>query len=248
MLKFELSARQLRAVLFLIIVIDLLLIAMNAPFLFAQSEPTSVAQLVTLVDFLKYQLDLKREGVLAVWFSSALLLLAGMLALLSSATEPVATRFRRTYKVGWLAVGFFFIALSADEIGQVHESVAPYLRSTGALVRVGAGDWIILLFPLILVAVVGLILFFSLIFAREKKPLVITLAAVCCWIGAVSFEAMEARLIPLEMSRAMQAMFEEGLEIIGTTLFCAGFVTHLRMVNAAGSITESKDKAAKTMK
>ncbi len=64
--------------------------------------------------------SLRRENVLAVWWSSVLLFLVGILALLvgtCQAETPWWVRF------SWWILGLGFVALSADEQGSIHERV-----------------------------------------------------------------------------------------------------------------------------
>ncbi|MEW6213301.1 MAG: hypothetical protein AB1631_33700, partial [Acidobacteriota bacterium] len=223
----ELTDRQIKIIFLVIAGINLFLIAMNAPFLVSQVSAEGAVRSASLWDFLKYHCSMKRESVAATWYSSMLLFMAGALALIISATDAHSKR-KVLYKVGWILAGLFFIALSIDEIAQIHEDATPFLRSTGRAVEVGAGDWVAAFLPVIVIILAALIFFFVWIFGKEKKSLIIALAAVACWIGAIFAEAIEGGSIYLPISRDVEGMIEEGLEIIGSTLFCFSFVHYLK--------------------
>jgi hypothetical protein len=227
LLKIELTDRQIKIIFLVIAGINLFLIAMNTPFLVSQVSAEGAVRSASLWDFLKYHCSMKRESVAATWYSSMLLFMAGALALIVSATDTHSKR-RILYKAGWILTGLFFIAISMDEIAQVHEDAAPFLRSTGRAVTVGAGDWVTAFLPAIVIILAALIFFFAWIFGKEKKSLVIALLAVACWIGAIFAEAVEGGSIYLPISRDVEGMIEESLEIIGSTLFCFSFVHYLK--------------------
>lgn len=198
---------------------------MNCPFLVSQLDFERGVQSNSLIDFIKFELDLQREGVVATWYSSILLFLAGSLAWMISKTEFSIYRFPGLIKFGWLATGVFFFAISADEIGQIHENIPSYMKSKGFSVSVGPGAWVPMLLPLIAVLIVGMIFFFSVMFAREKKPLILTLVAITCWMLALLAEWSETNMT---ISKDVEGFMEESLEIIGTTLFCFSFVSFLQ--------------------
>jgi hypothetical protein len=62
--------------------------------------------------------DLDFEGNVAVWFSSAVLLVGAMVL---AGVGLEARRAREPYARHWLALSLIFVYLSADEAGQIHE-------------------------------------------------------------------------------------------------------------------------------
>lgn len=215
---------------------------MNCPFLVTQLSFERGIQSDSLIDFIKFELDLQREGVVATWYSSMLLFLAGSLAWMISKIEISIYRFPRLIKFGWLAAGVFFFAISADEIGQIHENIPSYLKSKGLDVSLGPGAWVPMLLPLIAALIVGMIFFFSVMLAREKKPLILALAAIACWVLALLAEWSETNSLGISMSKDVEGFIEESLEITGTTLFCCSFVSFLQTRQRAQQSIQGEGK------
>jgi hypothetical protein len=71
------------------------------------------------------RLDLTTESNLAVWYSSSLLLVTGLTAVINSLMTPVdagqARRWMNT--AGWLLVAALLFMLSGDEVAQLHENL-----------------------------------------------------------------------------------------------------------------------------
>ena len=227
-MRFELSRKEIRAFYLVIIGLDLFFILANSPFLFTPLDQT-VAQPTSVVDFIKYQLDLKREAVLATWYSGSLLFVTGMIAVLISRARGAATQ-GKAYRIGWSLAGLLFIGISADEVCQFHEhAVALYkLIWPEAAASRGPGDWIPVLLPLAVIVTVGLVLFSALVLSADKRSQVLALVAIGCWIGAILAESFEGGLSSASGSRALQGFIEESVEIIGTTLFCVSFLEFLK--------------------
>jgi hypothetical protein len=231
MLKIELSRRDLITAGAVVVGVDLLFIIMTAP---AVSLPFSEAQPVQLnsvMDFIKFQTDLKNEKNVATWYSSALLLLAGACALLNSRALAPSGRLAPAHKAGWVLVALLLVGLSADETAMVHETLAPLLNfinkgSQGAQVRVGAGDWITLLLPAIIVAAVGMLAFFLFVGSSDRRFTALTVAGVVCWAVAFFAESIEAGILRVSLSRGAEGLIEEGAEVVGTSLLLFGFVEH----------------------
>ena len=229
MLRFELSRKEIRVFYGIIISFNLLFMIMNSPFLVSQLREGGV-QSASILDFVKYQFDLKREGVFAAWYSGTLLFITGLIATLISRVAPSVEKHRALHRAGWTAMALLFFALSADEVSQIHEqSQALYhMINPHSTVKLYAGDWIPVLMPLIAIITVGLILFAALVLSANRLSLVLAAVAITCWIGAIFAETFEAGLAPGSMSKAMEGLIEESLEIVGTTLFCASFLEFLK--------------------
>jgi hypothetical protein len=231
MLKVELSRRDVLTIGVIIAAIDLLFIVMTAPVIslpFSEAQPV---QLNSVLDFIKFQTDLKNEKNIATWYSSALLLLAGACALLNAKAARAAALPATDYRAGWALVSLLLFGLSVDETAMIHETLAPLINfinkgNQGAQVRVGAGDWITLLLPVIVIAAAGMIAFFWMIGSKNKRVAALTLAGVLCWVVAIFAESVEAGLLRVSLSRAVEGMIEESAEIIGTSLLLFGFVEH----------------------
>jgi hypothetical protein len=57
---------------------------------------------------------------------------------------------------------------------------------------------------------------------------VLALLALCCWIGVIGAEVMQAQLARWSLQRSFQGVIEEGLEITGASLFLMAFMEFLR--------------------
>lgn len=198
--------------------------------------------LVTLLSDLKVPIpremiqmfDLKLEGNLAVWYSSALLLLVGMAALglaYSPMTRESGSPWPRRF---WTAAALAFIFLSADETAQVHEKTATrFVWIFGEIPGLTAGFsipaffWVVLFMPVMVLFVIGMVMAARTWFAMHHRSRVLTLAAVACWAGVVIAEVVEDRLRRWSMERSVQGAIEEGLEIVGATLFLFAFLDYL---------------------
>jgi hypothetical protein len=215
-----------------IIFCDALLIGLNYFLTVNASTPMTITE-QPLRFFLTQQIDLKNEANLAAWYSSMILLLAGLVALLNSHSAPRLPKLNWFYRNGWILMALVFIYLSVDEVSQVHENLATILdlrsqQSQGANYYVGAGDWIPILLPVISIVVVGMIIFFSLFFLSRKGPLLMACLGLVCWMGAIASEAVEGGFLKIQLSRNVEGLLEESCEIIGTTLLLIAFVEFFR--------------------
>jgi hypothetical protein len=93
-MKIEVQRREIKSVYLVVIGLDLIFLFMNTPWMSlpipAEGQPV---QLASLFDFVKYQLDLKIEQNVATWYSSVILLAAGMMALLNGWYRPAVGTF-----------------------------------------------------------------------------------------------------------------------------------------------------------
>lgn len=231
MIRIQLGRKQIRTLYTVVIVLDLLFLFMNTPFM---SLPVVEGQpmRLTSIDFLKHQFDLKYEQNVATWYSSVLLLCAGTVALLNCWFAPVSSKFKRVHRVGWLLMAFVLIALSMDETATIHEMLAPLFNAMNegsgrTSYKVGAGDWIPILLPLVIVVAAGMAVLFSYLFRSYRKILLLAFGGLLCWIGAIFAESIEAGLWRLSMSRVTEGFIEESCEIIGTTCILIAFTEFL---------------------
>jgi hypothetical protein len=181
------------------------------------------------------QLDLKYEGNLATWYSSELLLLTGIVACVIAFTRANHSGSPLLYRLSWLTAACVFVGLSADEILEFHERIGRGFTDrfgvVPGLTDPGPGEfiaWVLALLPLIAAFVVGAR---AMIRAwLSAYPLSRTLAAMAlaCWIGVICAEVVEAQMARVALPRSVEGMVEEGLEIIGTSLFLAALCEFLR--------------------
>jgi hypothetical protein len=176
--------------------------------------------------FRYYSFDLKGEANIAVWYSSLLLAVTGFLVLASSARSEISSGGLERFSLRILSGGLLF--LSMDETAQIHEQVGAYF-SHYVRDRSTHGDepvyrWIV---PYCIpVAAFAITMIYSLLtwlrrFVRESR---LILAGLLCWLGVIAAEALEDRMRESAVERRLQGVLEEGLELLGTTLFLVGFI------------------------
>jgi hypothetical protein len=173
--------------------------------------------------------DLKLEANVAVWYSSTLLFVTGIAALLVAAQTPARPRH---LKFAWVLAALVFTGLSVDEAAQLHEAVGRiFTRETSEVPGLAWGitgdfGWLVALAPLIIAVLAAM-----MIVVRSLKPCPpshrLAGAGVACWIGVLVAEFIQAQMHRLSMERSVQGVIEEGLEIAGTNLFLASFLRFL---------------------
>jgi hypothetical protein len=193
-------------------------------------------------EVIEAQLDLKDEGNLAVWYSSAQLLLVGLsAAAIALLTQPKSGS-RALHRLIWLAVAATAVFVSADETAQLHEWLGQRYAQ-----RVGEHDAIATRFHIseiykwmivyaIPVALGALLLIWLAIRLRQTSTLAALLAAmgVACWITAFASEYVESQIFEATQHhrergwRGQQPTVEEGSELLGAGLLLASFLTYLR--------------------
>jgi hypothetical protein len=222
----EFSRKTIYILYLVVIFIDLFFIAIL--FYDVQNQPN---QLTVIPQFLLGKVDLKNESNLSTWYSSIILFIAGCLAFLNLQVNAYPNKLKWVYLSGWSLIGCLLIILSADESAIIHESIASiaYLEKSPVMrneITLGAGDWIPFLMPFIIGSVVVLLSFIIFSFFKCKKFMLVGLMGVFCWIGSIVGEAIEGKFINIAMSRALEGLIEESLEITGTTLLLIAFAEH----------------------
>jgi hypothetical protein len=245
LIKVEFGRRELAILFFVIIGLDLLFIIMTSPIVSLSADESQPARVNSVMDFVRFQFDLKNERNIATWYSSGLLLMAGLAALLNIKAVVASGWQKRALRAGWALVAAVCIWLSADETAMIHETLAPLIKFTSqdAKVRVGAGDWIPILLPFIIITAAGMGLFFWLVHSENKRFALLALAGVVCWVGAIWAEAIEAQILKLDIPRGVEGLVEEGLEIIGTSLLLFAFVDYYGKEPATGRESSRRGKA-----
>ncbi|MBN8732742.1 MAG: hypothetical protein J0L64_19545, partial [Acidobacteria bacterium] len=168
------TAGGIRALYLLVIAADLLLIAFTA------AADVGVVVVNPAVD---RHFDLTNEGVLAVWYSSALLLLTCMSGLFV-AFRPGCGGWHRA---AWLTVAVGFFALSADETAQLHEMVGHQMAARGAGASYAPAsnpgfNWLMPAIP------VGLVFGAALVWATREwheaapRSRMLAVTGLACWV------------------------------------------------------------------
>lgn len=178
------------------------------------------------------QLDLKQEGNIAVWYSSTILLLAGLAALAIS-SRPLATP-SWWFKYLWCLMALFFVAMSADETAQLHEEAGVvFTKYFGVVPGLTEGSlpvfgWLLVLLPAMLIFLSLLAVAALSCFRFHPRSRRLLIGGAVCLVGAGIAEYVQAHMVRLSMDRFIQGVIEEGLELSGITLFLFAFLEYLR--------------------
>jgi hypothetical protein len=181
-----------------------------------------------------YQFDLKLESNFAAWYSSALLLLAGGAALLISVSPAPATVPLTMYRAAWKMMSLVFLALSVDEMIELHERIGFWFTERfGNVPGFTEGGyaifgWVVALLPFMALFIAAMSAMIRSWIRADRASRNLAIAALCCWIGVIAAEVVEAELFRFSVNRSVEGVIEEGLEITGTALFLAAFCEFLR--------------------
>jgi hypothetical protein len=248
-LRIQLDKKDIRFLYGVVIVLDVLILFMNTPWMSLPTPPEGQpARLTSVFDFVKYQLDLRTEQNVGTWYSSVILLGAGVMALLNCWQVPAIRKLRWLHRVGWAGMAIVLIGLSADETATIHESLARLFNAMSEAggrapsYRVGAGDWIPILLPLMIVVAAGMLAFFLYQFRSNNAVLMLALGGTVFWICALFAESIEAGMTRVVMSRLTEGFIEEGCEVIGTTCLLIAFTEFLHRQQSANDSESSKSK------
>jgi hypothetical protein len=165
--------------------------------------------------YLRTQLDIHGEGTVLPWYQS--LLLAGAAAgagLCAALPRPQGSPLAR--RRPWTIVASLLLLASADEVIQLHESLAAGFAALGAPDRVGPVDreWYAFS-PVALLLVAARRWLVAVWWARATTGAV--LAGVGVWAVALVVDTTHVRELPLK------DVLEEGLETLGSALLLVGF-------------------------
>jgi hypothetical protein len=224
------SSRQLRKIVIAFLVCNFLLLLATAVINIA---PLPINHLLKLI---RYQFDLSSENNAAVWYSSALLFICSMLALVCFCID--SRRFKHgsphLLNYGWIVFAGCFGLLSFDELGSIHEHIGNSLGFSDVGNTMIGGDnsgWILFY---ILVAMVGFfMLFFSVVRLRNAPgSLVLLIVGLLFYLSnpfQESFEisSMNASNDVSQWQRPLHLLIiEEGTEIYGSLCFIVSILLY----------------------
>lgn len=248
-MRIQLDKKDIRFLYGVVIVLDLLILFMNTPWMSLPIPPEGhPARLTSVFDFVKYQLDLRDEQNVGTWYSSVILLAAGVMAILNWWYVPMVRSLRWLHRAGWACMAIVLIGLSADETATIHESLARLFNAMSEAggrapsYRVGAGDWIPILLPLMIVVAAGMLAFFLYQFRSNKAVLLLALGGTVFWISALFAESIEAGMTRVVMARLTEGFMEEGCEVVGTTCLLIAFTEFLHRQQSANESAPSESK------
>jgi hypothetical protein len=195
--------------------------------------PGEWAEAPPAVRHLLVQFSLSGENVLAVWYSSKLLLLTAVLALLSFFVDwpKAATPRDRLLTAGWLALSFMFALLSLDELGTLHEAIGELALLNPFGER--ALGWVVVL--AIPIAVVAALMFaFTWLHLRPvRRAFLLFALGIILFLTIPLQEIVEEMLLRRYGQRPLWGvLLEEGAELFASLAFFSAIAVYL--AQAAG--------------
>jgi hypothetical protein len=170
-------------------------------------------------------LDLRGEGNLPAYYSTALLLVAGLLLLLMAQADGSAAPQRRGT---WRALGFMFLYLSADECAQLHEVARKVPRSWLPDMALFHWPWVVLGGLAVVVVTLASYRFLRDLPTDTRRNLIVAGAVFAT--GALCLELLGAAIEHHGWSEAylvVEETAEELLEMLGVVLLIRALLTHL---------------------
>ncbi|QTA88510.1 DUF4126 domain-containing protein [Desulfonema magnum] len=207
--------------------------------------------------------NIAREDSLASWFGTTQTLMVGLTLWLIVWIVRHTSASKKT-TLGWSVIASFFTYMAVDDGAEIHERMGTAFETMAKAAR-SAGDssswmaklldifpsypWQVLFLPLF-----GLMGLFIVIFLwRElnwKRPRVLIILALTCFVIAVGFDFIEGldkkhtwnihTLIRHEYGlkkytvRHFSKSAEEFIEMMGTTLFWLAFLSYLEVLTRRG--------------
>jgi hypothetical protein len=168
------------------------------------------------------------EANIASWYSSALLLLC---AILSSVIAFILTMDRRPYLWHWRSLAFIFLYLSIDEAASLHEQ----LSRIGDLIKTSGLLFAARVIPAFFMVGIFVIFYLQfLAYLRPKTRRLFWLSGVTYITGAIGCELIGVAISNAQSSGALSSIitihFEEGLELLGLTIFLYGLLDYLSFI------------------
>lgn len=165
--------------------------------------------------------DLANEVSIPTFFSSVILLFAGILLL---AIGILTRSGPGNYRGHWLSLAFIFIFLSFDEASSIHELYVYPLNALG-ISGVSSGvfgyAWVLVGIILVGIIVASFFKFWINMLPRTRRLTLIS--AVCFVAGAIGFEVVGGHFDQngnrLSLTYSLLVAIEEMLEMLGVTFF-----------------------------
>jgi hypothetical protein len=166
------------------------------------------------------------EGNVTTWFSAALLLAIGLVALAIAAEQR--RQQQACWRRHWIALGLIFVYLSVDEAARLHERATPLLKqvveASGVLVHV----WVVLGAPLVLLFALAYLPFLRALPRRIGRLL--ALAGVTFVAGGLGMELVGSWLISgnhfFFAPYVWATSVEELLELLGASVCLYALALH----------------------
>ena len=188
---------------------------------------------VFFISFLLREFNLAWENTLATWYSSMLLLIVALLAIICFVIDRQnrMNRYNNFLSYGWVIISLIFTGLSLDEIGAIHES----LGNIDFFRRLGVKEALLSNTFYILIALVGVFMaaFGFLRFKKNKWAMIVGIFGVLLFITVPLQERLEWSKAIWDTNTknydrsAYSIIIEEGTEIFGSLSFIICLVQYL---------------------
>jgi hypothetical protein len=208
-----------RLIAFGLLLVAALAVVAGLEALYAWTSTPGLNQITT--DGTVAAFDLDGEGSLAVWFSSAMLMLAAWVALLVYTIRRHKTDDYRGYYRVWLWAALCWLMMSIDETSSLHEGFMGMMAHVTGTKIYGDGSiwWVVPYF--FLLGAVGSRLLIDMRRCRLSSLALLTTAG--CYALAVATQVTGDGL-----TRAV--MLEEGAEMVGNVFLLLAMGLHARYV------------------
>ncbi|MFK7603016.1 hypothetical protein ACI3L1_12480 [Deinococcus sp. SM5_A1] len=171
--------------------------------------------------------DLNGESNIPATFSALILLLATLiLGVIAWARRQAGA----TDAVSWKALTFIFGFLALDEAAMLHERTADVTRSMVRTDGILHYAWVIPYGVLVVVVGLAFVRFLQHLPARIRNRII--LAGFIYVMGALGLELLEGLVVSQEgtqnLHNQLLTVVEEGMEMLGVTLFISALLSYLR--------------------
>ncbi|MBI4000086.1 MAG: hypothetical protein HY351_05665 [Candidatus Omnitrophica bacterium] len=179
---------------------------------------------------------LELESNIPTWFSSVLWLIASVAAYQCFQISEV-----KRNKTAWSIIALGFLALSIDEVAEIHESlfsiaakhILPSVMEHNLGEMFKATSWPVLAAPFLIVIVVWLFLTLKrLLIGSPRAAWLLALGFSVSIFAGFGLETITNFLnhTSLQWVWEIEAVFEEWFEMIGPILIIAGLIKHCRFL------------------
>jgi hypothetical protein len=186
------------------------------------------------IGFLLRESNLAWENTLATWYSSMLLLIVALLAIICFVLDRQSSsmnRYNNFLSYGWVIISLIFTGLSLDEIGSIHESLGNmnFFRNLGVKEALLSNTFYIL----IILVSLFMAAFGFLRFKKNKWAMFFGIFGVLLFITVPLQERLEWSTAIWDANTknydrsAYSIIIEEGTEIFGSLSFIICLVQYL---------------------
>jgi hypothetical protein len=232
------SINRLRSLIIIAIALNLFFLGGTSYVNWIFSRPDRLSTVLDnhTISYILSRFTLSSENTLATWYSSLLLLITGLLALICFLMDASknALAHKKGFRFGWIILSGIFLLLSLDEIGSFHENAGKFT----SLDLKGDSSWEeALAIPIVIV--VGFIVSFAWLQRQKSWLTFVFLLLGTLLFATIPFQEHLEMQMWKEVDRAENwhrpivfTLMEEGTELFASLSFIIAMVAFL---NASGS-------------